>query len=371
VKKIFVTIAVFALLVLAGAGVMSLSWAWYEDFEQLASAATDVVRVEALDEREEWLNPWLGSPPPEMDPYRLYTIHRLLVLEVLQGETRPGDIIEVAQMAAVQGDWYIPGMEESRIPFATGDDLILFLEFFDDAWPAVLVAPHQSAFWFPSRSESTEDLPLDTVLESVLLGDGFTIAIEELVRLAEANFGGMNEWPFVDVAETHWARRAIVYVFENDIMTGTTTTTFAPNAPLTRAQLATILWRMDGSPAVTYRPIFRDVAPDRWYSSAVIWAFDRGIVTGTGPGSFAPGDNITREQFATMLHRYAQPHYWVSVQMTFPDADQISRWAWDAVHWAVANNIIRGTNGMLNARGTASRAEVATMLVRYMDEYAG
>jgi len=179
--------------------------------------------------------------------------------------------------------------------------------------------------------------------------------------------------PFTDVSNANWFHGAVEFVYERGVMTGTTATTFAPNAALTRAQLVTILWRMEGEPTVSFEPIFDDVPEGRWFSDAVIWAYDKEIVTGTGPATFAPGANITREQFATMLYRYAAfaghdltVPAWFNFNQ-FTDRGDVSSWANEAMRWAVYNGLIGGTSGTaLSPRGAATRAQAATILMRFM-----
>jgi len=183
---------------------------------------------------------------------------------------------------------------------------------------------------------------------------------------------GNQRHPFTDVGNT-WYSEAVQFVWENNIMTGTTPVTFAPDAPLTRAQLVTILWRTEGEPATSWRNQFTDVSAGQWYSSAVIWAFDNGIVTGTSPTTFAPGANITREQFATMMHRYAEfAGQDTSVPANFnlnnfTDHGNISSWALTAMRWAVYTELIGGTgDNMLSPGGNATRAQAAVILTRYL-----
>ena len=177
---------------------------------------------------------------------------------------------------------------------------------------------------------------------------------------------------FTDVQPNNWFYDAVQFVHENGIMTGTTATTFAPNATLSRATVATVLYRMAGSPAVTFSPEFSDVAAGRWYTNAVIWAAKNGIVSGIGGGQFAPNADITREQFATMLHRYAaHMDYDMSTGSLdgFPDAGTVSDWAADAMSWAVHHELIQGDGGRLNPRGTATRAQCATILMRLIETF--
>ena len=180
--------------------------------------------------------------------------------------------------------------------------------------------------------------------------------------------------PFIDIAG-HWGVDAIRFVYQRRLMSGTTHNTFAPNATLTRGMMVTILWRMAGQPNVVYRPVFRDVAPGRWYTNAVLWAFDAGIAQGTG-NTFAPGSNITREQMAVMLHGYAR-HRGQNVIVPptfnprqFTDHGRVSPWAQEAMFWAVHNNLIGGvTPTTLVPQGTANRAQCATILMRYVQRF--
>jgi len=180
---------------------------------------------------------------------------------------------------------------------------------------------------------------------------------------------------FNDVPHTAWFHDAVEFVHDRNLMTGTSPITFSPNTELTRAMTATILHRMAGEPAVTDRQVFDDVAANRWYSDAAIWAYDAGIVRGTGPGTFAPGANITREQFATMLHRYAQ---YTGQNITLPpafnlaqftDHGDVSDWAYDAMRWAVYTGLINGTTSTtLAPQDTTTRAQTATMLMRFIQK---
>ena len=112
--------------------------------------------------------------------------------------------------------------------------------------------------------------------------------------------------PFTDVAESDWFYDAVRYAYENGLMGGIGDNLFAPNHPTTRAQLVTILYRLEGEPAVTGQGPFTDVEADTWYTDAVTWAAEEGVVNGVSATQFAPGNNITREQLATILFRYAQ-----------------------------------------------------------------
>ncbi|MGM9565484.1 S-layer homology domain-containing protein [Evtepia sp.] len=181
--------------------------------------------------------------------------------------------------------------------------------------------------------------------------------------------------PFTDV-DGHWALDAIRFVYDQGLMTGTKETQFSPKKPLNRAMLATILYRMEGSPAVTGENPYTDVAAGTWYTDAVLWASEQGIVNGYGNGKFGPLNNITREQLAAMLLRYSDyKKYNTDAQndlASYADADDISAWALEALRWANAQGLVTGrTETTLVPQGDTTRAETATILMRYLDTIAG
>ena len=166
---------------------------------------------------------------------------------------------------------------------------------------------------------------------------------------------------FTDLSTTAWYHEAVDYVLVNDIMGGYGGGLFGPNDPLSRAQLCQILYRWDGKPAVGLSS-FTDVAPDAWYSDAVAWANANGIVSGWD-GQFFPNDPITREQLAAILWRYAGSPASGHTLTGYTDVDQISSWAMDAMLWANKNNILNGDgSGHLIPKGNATRAQVAQMI---------
>ena len=185
------------------------------------------------------------------------------------------------------------------------------------------------------------------------------------------------ELPFTDVPEGAWYADAAAYVYEHGLMAGTSATTFAPDATTSRSMIATILWRMAGSPVVNYAMNFSDVPQDQWYSEAVRWAASEGIVGGYGNGLFGTNDPITREQFAAMLYRYAQEQgYDVSIGentniLSYTDVADLSGYAISAMQWAVGAGIINGTGdgSTLSPQGQATRAQAAVMLMRFCEEY--
>lgn len=198
----------------------------------------------------------------------------------------------------------------------------------------------------------------------------------DVLTKAEAAYAALTSaLPFTDIAD-HWALEAIQYVYEKDLMNGVSDTAFAPNKTLNRAMLATILYRMEGSPAVTTANPYSDVAADTWYADAVIWASENGIVNGYGNGRFGPTDNITREQLAAMLLRYsdykeqdtdARNHL-----TSYTDAGTVSAWALESVQWANAEGLVTGrTETTIVPKGSTTRAEAATILMRYLENAAG
>lgn len=172
---------------------------------------------------------------------------------------------------------------------------------------------------------------------------------------------------FTDLSTTAWYHEAVDYVLQNSMMSGYGNGLFGPNDSLSRAQLCQILYNREGKPAVTANSPFTDVANDAWYADAVIWANSNGIVGGYGNGMFGPNDPITREQLAAILWRYAGSPASGHTLSGFTDADQISSWAMDAMLWANENNILNGDgSGHLIPKGKATRAHVAQMIRNFI-----
>ncbi len=181
--------------------------------------------------------------------------------------------------------------------------------------------------------------------------------------------------PFHDVTEGDWFYDAVRYAYENGLMDGVGDSLFAPNSQTTRAQLVTILYRLEGEPEVSGTSGFSDVAAGIWYTDAVAWAAANGIVNGTTDTTFAPGEDITREQLVTVLYRYAEAKgYDVSARVdlsAYPDANQIQSYAAESVAWAVAEGLIQGfEDNTLRPAGNATRAQIATILMRFCEGVA-
>lgn len=180
--------------------------------------------------------------------------------------------------------------------------------------------------------------------------------------------------PFTDVNRLDWFYDAVEYVYEEGLMSGTSATTFAPNGTTTRGMIVTILHRLEGV-SMAYGENFADVSADAYYADAVAWASDKGIVTGYGNGYFGPNDAITRQQLATILFRFAGFYGKSTTPRAmlgdFADGDSVADYAIDAMQWAVAEDLIKGSDGYLNPNGFATRAQVATILERFCNVGGG
>ncbi|MBE6945702.1 MAG: hypothetical protein E7459_06405 [Ruminococcaceae bacterium] len=175
---------------------------------------------------------------------------------------------------------------------------------------------------------------------------------------------------FSDVDTKQWYHEGVCYVIRNGLMNGKSETVFAPNANLTRAELVTVLYRMAGEPSVEdLEHPFADVADDTWYTDAVIWAYNAEVVKGISNTAFAPNANITREQIATILYRYAGAEEVEEDALAdFADADKVNNYAVDAMNWAVSVGLINGMDdATLAPQGNATRAQIATILMRYCE----
>ena len=178
--------------------------------------------------------------------------------------------------------------------------------------------------------------------------------------------------PFADVSGSDWFYNDVRYVYEKGIMDGTGADRFSPNAPLTRAMIVTILYRMAGSPSVSGSSDFTDVAAGKWFAKAVAWAAANGIVNGYGSGLFGPNDPVTREQLAAILYRYAVYGGVTAVTLeenlgSFADTAQLSAYAIQAMNWAVGQGLINGSGSNLVPKAQATRAQVAAIIHRYLE----
>lgn len=186
----------------------------------------------------------------------------------------------------------------------------------------------------------------------------------------------LEDWPYLDVFPTviNWEYNAIKYCADQGLMVGTGANLFDPNVAITRAMFATIVYRMAGSPKVTYSNVFPDVPSGQWYSDGIIWASKNDIVKGFGNGYYAPNEIITREQATAILQRYAKYRGHKVTDRTslssYSDGAAVSAWAKENVSWAVAKNLMSGRpNGnQLNlAKASTTRAECPSMIMRYKE----
>ncbi|MBR6826144.1 MAG: S-layer homology domain-containing protein, partial [Oscillospiraceae bacterium] len=178
------------------------------------------------------------------------------------------------------------------------------------------------------------------------------------------------DMPFEDVKENDWFYNDVLYVYHQGLMNGVKEKIFNPNGGTTRAMVATVLYRMAGSPSVEgLTTPFTDIIEGSWYYDAVVWGYNNGVIEGTSKTTFTPNKDVTREQLATLLFRYSGEEA-VEVDLTaYSDADTVSTYAKDAVAWAVANGIINGVKSgntvTLNPRAGATRAQIAAVLARF------
>lgn len=205
--------------------------------------------------------------------------------------------------------------------------------------------------------DGENDIPAeDTVQARFVVGDGSGTGL-----------------PFTDVKSGDWFCDSVRYVYENELMSGTGTTTFGPNEKTTRGMIVTILYRLENEPSVSADSAFSDVEAGQYYANAVAWANQNGIVTGYDDGRFGPNDTITREQMAAILYRYAdykeQDVSAAADLSAFTDAGSVSDYAVQAFEWAVSEGLITGsTDTTLSPAGSALRCEVATILMRFLQQ---
>lgn len=227
--------------------------------------------------------------------------------------------------------------------------------------------------WFEilrtERLDSREEA--EALLAQLQSGATYTVTLDQSSEIQLADnltdtFQPAAGGTFTDVPATHWAAGAVAFVSSQGLLQGTGASTFAPGQPMTRAMLVTALWREAGSPVVNYAMDFDDVDEDQWYTEAVRWAASEGIVAGTGKG-FSPDAALTRESLAAILFRYAGGQVSADDLSGYADGASVSAWAREAMNWAVAQGLITGkSGGRLDPGGTASRAEVSAILMRYV-----
>ena len=189
---------------------------------------------------------------------------------------------------------------------------------------------------------------------------------------------GTQSLPFVDVARGDWYESAVEYAYTNGLFSGTSADAFSPNLTMNRAMLVTVLYRLAGSPEEelnSAQASFWDVAADSWYAPYVRWGYVQGVTAGTGEGSFGPEQSITRQQLLVMLHSFARQYLGLTLTSgadlsQYSDGGQTASWAQEAVSWAAANQlIVPSGDGTIRPEDPASRAEVATILMKFDSLY--
>ena len=215
----------------------------------------------------------------------------------------------------------------------------------------------------------------DNEIEVTLKNGKYTFEMPGSAVTITATFieGAETGLPFADVAASDWFFDAVYYAFENDIMNGVSDTLFAPSSATTRGMVATILYRLEGEPKAGSSD-FKDVSEGMYYTDAISWAAENGIVAGYEDGTYRPNNNITREQVATILYRFASYKGYdvtkASALTSFSDADSVSEYAVAAMKWSVSAELIDGIDDTLQPNGKATRAQVATMMMRFCEYIA-
>lgn len=278
------------------------------------------------------------------------------------------------------------GQSGQNDPSWTSSDTMRML--YPQAGETVTLSAGSGLLW-TSGSGSASALLLDvTAGKEVPAGDALTaghryLAEEETVIAARSASacGAEGMWkttatgsapvesPFDDVDSGAWYFDSVMYVVEKGLFKGTEGNNFSPTMNMNRAMLVTVLYRLAGQPAVSGGAAFNDVSSSAWYSDAVTWAAQTGIVTGTGGNQFSPDLPVSREQIAVMLRRYAA-YYGYDVSGAadlsgYADGGSVSGFAREGVSWAVAEGLLQGGDGKLSPTSNATRAEVATLLQRY------
>lgn len=228
-----------------------------------------------------------------------------------------------------------------------------------------------------------ETVTAPTLISTGILRQSCTVCgetHETVIPALDKCDGGMDcpSRKFKDVQGIeHWSHLGIDYVLRSSFFYGVTSEQFAPNRPMTRAMLVVVMYRMDGQPSVDgLSHNFQDVPKDAWYEDALIWACNNGVINGVTASTFDPNSNITRQQMAAILYRYAQlREYNVSDTADlseFKDYDTVGKFAQPAMSWAVANGLVQGyTDGTLKPKDSATRAQLAAILMRFMKNVVG
>lgn len=326
---------------------------------------------------------------------------KLLDLANPEGDAYPNPVLSRQGQTGTQNQPTVPGQSDGQYPSSGGqggsttplryridtpaglqNGSVQSSALWAEAGETVVLTVLPAAGWTLDRLILTDAAGRD--VSWVDLGGGqyrFTMPRSDLSVQAvfQAAGGGAEDGntpqsppplPFSDVPVSMWYYGAISYAYTNGLMNGMENGLFAPEGATTRAQIVTILHRLEGEPLSTVPSAFTDAPSSQWYINAVDWAAENGIVDGYGDGRFGPDDRITREQMAVILYRYAR---WRGCDVSaigdlasFTDLDRLSPWALEAMEWANGSGLITGkAAGILDPQGQATRAEAATILMRF------
>ena len=230
----------------------------------------------------------------------------------------------------------------------------------------------QEGDWYFDAVRFVSEKKLFSGMTATEFAPGISLSRAMLVTVLWRYAGSPAGWenPFTDVPNGSWFTQAVAWAAENGIVNGVGNGMFEPESSMTRAMLVTVLWRYAGQPQAAANP-FTDVPGGEWYTQAVAWAAENGVVNGIGGGKFDPNGRVTREQAAAILFRYAQYKGLEAVTLeenlgAYTDADQISEYAVQAFNWVVGQGLMTGvTDTTLEPASSATRAQVATILMRY------
>lgn len=220
--------------------------------------------------------------------------------------------------------------------------------------------------------KGVEDWMVGDGVSATMNDNGTEYVMDDYIESVRYTSWELNN-QFKDVSETDWYYNSVLWATENGITSGTTGTTFSPNETVTRAQAVTFLYRLFGSPEVTYEQKYSDVSENDWYAKAVIWASKAHITSGYTDGSFGANDEVTREQLVTFMYRYAK-YLDLETEKTeisqFIDYDKVNDYAFEPMEWAYGYSLIKGKSpSRLEPQGKATRAECVAVIERFCDAY--